>query len=86
MRVQPDESIYMLTVAKEPGIAAEQVRKPVVMDMSYDKQFADAYNGDAYERTLHGSNHNLSRLPNPPEPCGFVSFLLVSFDCSHVRE
>ena len=50
MRVQPDESIYMLTVAKEPGITAEQMRKPVVMDMSYAAQFPDAYVGDAYER------------------------------------
>ena len=26
MRVQPDEAVYMITVAKEPGITAEQVR------------------------------------------------------------
>ena len=26
MRVQPDEALYMLTVAKEPGITTEQVR------------------------------------------------------------
>jgi len=50
MRVQPDEAIYMLTVAKEPGITAEQHRKPVVMDMSYAAQFPHAYVGDAYER------------------------------------
>jgi len=50
LRVQPDESLYMLTVAKEPGITAEQVRKPVVMDMNYANQFEDAYLGDAYER------------------------------------
>jgi len=50
MRVQPDESIYMITSAKEPGITAEQLRKPVVMDMSYATQFKGAYVGDAYER------------------------------------
>jgi hypothetical protein len=50
MRVQPDESLYMTTVAKEPGITAAQVRRPVVMDMSYKQQFEGAYVGDAYER------------------------------------
>ena len=39
MRVQPDESLYMITSAKEPDITAEQVRKPVVMDMTYAAQF-----------------------------------------------
>jgi glucose-6-phosphate 1-dehydrogenase len=52
MRVQPDEALYMLTVAKEPGLTTEQVRKQVVMDMTYAQQFADAYVGDAYERVL----------------------------------
>ena len=58
MRVQPDESVYLLTTAKEPGITAEQVRKPVVMDMNFREQFGvdspstDAYVGDAYERML----------------------------------
>jgi len=50
LRVQPDESLYMVTVAKEPGITAEQVRKPVVMDMNYSSQLGDSYLGDAYER------------------------------------
>ena len=50
MRVQPDEAVYMITVAKEPGITAEQVRKPTVMDMTYATQFKGAYVGDAYER------------------------------------
>ena len=50
MRVQPDEAIYLTTTAKEPGITAEQVRKPVVMDMTYSTQFTHAYVGDAYER------------------------------------
>ena len=48
--LQPDESIYMITQAKEPGITAEQHRRPVVMDMSYASQFEGAYVGDAYER------------------------------------
>jgi len=52
MRVQPDESLYMIAVAKEPGITAEQVRKPVVLDMNYRSQFKNAYVGDAYERML----------------------------------
>jgi glucose-6-phosphate 1-dehydrogenase len=50
MRVQPDEAIYMNIVAKEPGITAEQVAKPVVLDMTYTNQFTTAYLGDAYER------------------------------------
>ena len=50
MRIQPNESLYMKSVAKEPGITAEQVRKPAVMDMSYASQFSGAYLGDAYER------------------------------------
>ena len=52
MRVQPDEALYMLTVAKEPGITAEHVRKQVCMDMRYASQFADCYVGDAYERIV----------------------------------
>lgn len=52
MRVQPDESLYMIAVAKEPGITAEQVRKPVVLDMNYKSQFKNAYVGDAYERMM----------------------------------
>jgi len=52
MRVQPDEALYMQVVAKEPGITAEQVRKPVVIDMAYSEQFEQAYLGDAYERML----------------------------------
>jgi glucose-6-phosphate 1-dehydrogenase len=50
MRIQPDEALYMQVAAKEPGITAEQVRKPVVIDMEYKHQFAEAYLGDAYER------------------------------------
>ena len=41
---------WQVTVAKEPGITAEQVRKPAVMDMTYSTQFQRAYVGDAYER------------------------------------
>jgi len=52
LRVQPDESLYLITVAKEPGITSEQVRKPVVMDMNYGAQFTGAYVGDAYERMI----------------------------------
>lgn len=50
MRVQPDEAIYLCVVGKEPGITSEQVRKPMVLDMAYAKQFEGAYVGDAYER------------------------------------
>ena len=50
LRIQPDEAIYVRTVAKEPGITAEQARKVAVMDLSYSAQFAGAYVGDAYER------------------------------------
>merc|ERR1719498_976870 len=52
LRVQPDEAIYMLTSAKEPGITAQQNAKPVVMDMRYSSQFEGAYVGDAYERMI----------------------------------
>ena len=34
------QALYMLTTAKEPGIGSEQVRKQVVMDMTYAHQFA----------------------------------------------
>jgi len=57
MRVQPDESVYMVTIAKEPGITAEQLRKPVVMDMAYATQFKNAYVGDAYERMFLNAAH-----------------------------
>lgn len=50
MRVQPNEAIYLAMVGKEPGITSEQVRKPVVLDMTYASQFGTAYAGDAYER------------------------------------
>merc|ERR1719420_812971 len=40
----------MCTVAKEPGITAEQIRKPAVINLDYSSQFAGAYVGDAYER------------------------------------
>merc|ERR1712048_570108 len=50
LRVQPDEAVYMCTVSKEPGITAEQIRKPVVINLDYSDQFAEAYVGDAYER------------------------------------
>jgi len=52
LRIQPDEAIYMCTVAKEPGITAEQIRKPAVINLDYSSQFAGAYVGDAYERTF----------------------------------
>lgn len=54
VRMQPDEAVYMLTTAKEPGIQAqrESVRKQVCMDMRHASQFADSYAGDAYERLL----------------------------------
>ena len=54
----------MMTVAKEPGITAEQRRKPVVMDMSYAAQFPDAYVGDAYERMfLNAARGDQARSP-----------------------
>jgi len=57
LRIQPNESVYMTTMSKEPGLntmasvpGLKWVPKSTVMDMSYDKQFTDAYVGDAYER------------------------------------
>lgn len=68
MRIQPDESLYMVTVAKEPGITAEQVRKPVVMDMNYRSQFEGAYLGDAYERMyLNAARGDQSLFVSAPE-------------------
>jgi glucose-6-phosphate 1-dehydrogenase len=57
MRIQPDEAVYMRTVAKRPGIEAEQTRQPVVMDMTYASQFQGAYVGDAYERMFLNCAH-----------------------------
>jgi len=68
LRVQPDESLYMLTVAKEPGITAEQIRKPVVMDMNYTSQFEGLYIGDAYERMfLNTARGDQSLFVSAPE-------------------
>ena len=68
LRVQPDESVYMVTVAKEPGITAEQVRTPAVMDMSYASQFKDAYVGDAYERMfLNAARGDQALFVSAPE-------------------
>jgi len=57
MRIQPNESLYMTTLSKVPGLntmaevpGLKWVPKMTVMDMSYDKNFTDAYVGDAYER------------------------------------
>ena len=57
MRVQPDEALYMVAVAKQPGIAAglgsEEIRTPVAMGLRYATQFGDGspfVAGDAYER------------------------------------
>ena len=68
MRVQPDEAIYMITVAKEPGITAEQVRKPAVMDLTYATQFKGAYVGDAYERMfLNAARGDQALFVSAPE-------------------
>jgi len=57
MRIQPNESLYMTTQSKVPGLdtmaevpGLKWVPKPTVMDMSYDNNFTGAYVGDAYER------------------------------------
>ena len=58
MRIQPNESLYMTMLSKEPSLNTMASKEPglnwvpkmTVMDMSYDKQFTDAYVGDAYER------------------------------------
>jgi len=61
MRVQPDEALYMVAVAKTPGICAgvgrTERRTPVAMGLRYATQFGDAEtgvfkSGDAYERML----------------------------------
>lgn len=48
MRIQPDESLFLKTVTKAPGL--EQKVRPTVMEMHYKDEFIDAYVGDAYER------------------------------------
>ena len=50
MRISPDESVYMTTTSKVPGLTF--IPQSTVMDMSYKKAFKDAYVGDAYERLL----------------------------------
>ena len=59
MRVQPDEALYMVAVAKHPGISPglgrEERRTPVAMGLRYATQFGDGspfVSGDAYERML----------------------------------
>jgi len=49
MRIQPDESIYMKCMNKQPGFEKDVVA-PVCLDMSYKKNFAGVYVADAYER------------------------------------
>ena len=58
-------------MAEVPGL--KWVPKPTVMDMSYDKNFTDAYVGDAYERVLLAAGPLLSRPaewyhPIAPDP------------------
>ena len=60
MRVQPDEALYMVAVAKQPGITPglggrEERRTPVAMGLRYATQFGDGspfVSRDAYERML----------------------------------
>lgn len=52
VRVQPEPSVSLVMVAKEPGITSEQARKPTVMEMSHKSQFPGAYFGAAHERML----------------------------------
>eukprot|EP00966_Prymnesium_polylepis_P085423 1977769-Prymnesium_polylepis.1 len=48
MCIQPNESLYITNTSKVPGLTF--VPKMTVMDMSYDKNFTNAYVGDSYER------------------------------------
>ena len=59
MRVQPDEALYMVAVAKTPGIEAGMTARskctPIAMGLRYATQFGDGspfVAGDAYERML----------------------------------
>ena len=59
MRVQPDEALYMVAVAKTPGISAgvgrDERRTPIAMGLRYATQFGDGspfVSSDAYERML----------------------------------
>ena len=58
MRVQPDEALYTVSVAKQPGLNAglgKERRTPVAMGLRYASQFGDGspfVSGDAYERML----------------------------------
>jgi glucose-6-phosphate 1-dehydrogenase len=59
MRVQPDEALYLVADAKQPGISAglgrAELRTPVAMGLRYATQFGDGspfVSGDAYERML----------------------------------
>ena len=59
MRVQPDEALYLVSVAKtpgiQPGIQGRERCTPVAMGLRYATQFGDGspfVSGDAYERML----------------------------------
>ena len=50
MRIQPDESCYLKTYSKEPGLS--QVVKATKMEMKWSSEFEGSYVGDAYEKML----------------------------------
>lgn len=50
MRIQPDEGVSLVFVAKEPGPGVSA--QPVTMDFSYSDSFMTAP-AEAYERLLH---------------------------------
>ena len=72
MRVQPDEALYMIAAAKQPGISAglgrEERRTPVAMGLRYATQFGDGSpfkSGDAYERMLLNAARGDQARPCP---------------------
>ena len=75
MRVQPDEALYMVAVAKTPGIEAGVCARnkctPIAMGLRYATQFGDGspfVSGDAYERMLLNAcrGNQVRRLPATP--------------------
>jgi len=51
MRIQPEEAVYFKMQNKEPGWE-QRSAAPVLLDMSYKREFGNAYVADAYERVF----------------------------------
>src|SRR3546814_2950132 len=63
IRLQPDEYVRLLVMAKEPGLDREGIHlREVPLDLSLDAQFAGTRRRIAYERLLLRSEEHTSEL------------------------